>query len=265
VIGTQMNSKSTMGWSKDLSIFLCEAAVDRPADSRMKIVLLGDTRSGKTSFVDRFCLNRFRPELETTCGAVFASRSVYYRKKIRKLEIWDTAGNSKFQSLAPLYYRGADALVALYDMTDPVSFDRATQWADELQQGTEKVEILLAGNKLDLILDDDKDMDVEDRFAKKDRIEQSSEIRGKLADYLIEHPRVMALEVSCKRGYNVAAAIYWLVRSSIDNQSRRHENERTYSMPLAEEDSLDSPLHNRSPAASPSGSPRGVSDRCLVQ
>merc|ERR550525_689956 len=67
-----------------------------------------------------------------------------------KFEIWDTAGQERYHSLAPMYYRGAAAAIVVFDITSPMSFQRAKSWVKELQrQGKDDVIIALAGNKQD--------------------------------------------------------------------------------------------------------------------
>merc|ERR1711991_167625 len=67
-----------------------------------------------------------------------------------KFEIWDTAGQERYHSLAPMYYRGAQAAVVVYDITSMESFERAQSWVKELQrQGNPNIVVALAGNKSD--------------------------------------------------------------------------------------------------------------------
>ena len=72
-----------------------------------------------------------------------------------KFEIWDTAGQERFHSLAPMYYRNAQASVVVYDVTKYASFDKAKQWVKELQrQASPTIVIALVGNKVDLVSTD---------------------------------------------------------------------------------------------------------------
>jgi Ras-related protein Rab-5C len=68
-----------------------------------------------------------------------------------KFEIWDTAGQERYRSLAPMYYRGAQAAVVVFSIVDVDSFNGAKAWVAELQKhaGTDII-IALAGNKADL-------------------------------------------------------------------------------------------------------------------
>lgn len=68
-----------------------------------------------------------------------------------KFEIWDTAGQERYHSLAPMYYRGAQAAIVVYDITNQDTFGRAKNWVKELQrQASPNIVIALAGNKADL-------------------------------------------------------------------------------------------------------------------
>ncbi|OCT53787.1 Ras-related protein Rab-5B [Cladophialophora carrionii] len=71
--------------------------------------------------------------------------------RIIKFEIWDTAGQERFASLAPMYYRNAQAALVVYDLTKPTSLTKAKHWVAELQrQASPGIVIALVGNKLDL-------------------------------------------------------------------------------------------------------------------
>lgn len=68
-----------------------------------------------------------------------------------KLQIWDTAGQEKYHSLAPLYYRGAAAAIIVYDITNQQSFNTLKDWVTELQsQAPRDMVLVIAGNKCDL-------------------------------------------------------------------------------------------------------------------
>eukprot|EP00005_Dracoamoeba_jomungandri_P005496 CAMPEP_0174261640 /NCGR_PEP_ID=MMETSP0439-20130205/11684_1 /TAXON_ID=0 /ORGANISM="Stereomyxa ramosa, Strain Chinc5" /LENGTH=198 /DNA_ID=CAMNT_0015346147 /DNA_START=92 /DNA_END=688 /DNA_ORIENTATION=+ len=119
---------------------------------KFKLVLLGEAGVGKSNLVLRFAKNQFNEHNESTIGAAFLTQTVALPSEhIVKFEIWDTAGQERFRSLAPMYYRGAEAAVVVYDITNPMSFNRAKQWVRELQtQGSPEMIIALAGNKCDL-------------------------------------------------------------------------------------------------------------------
>ncbi|KAH9498572.1 Ras- protein Rab-5C [Bulinus truncatus] len=116
-----------------------------------KLVLLGDQGVGKSSIALRFVRGQFPEHSEATVGAAFLTQTVQSQGQNLKFDIWDTAGQERYHSLAPMYYRGAQAAVVVYDINNANTFNRAIAWVKELrQQATGNIIIVLAGNKADL-------------------------------------------------------------------------------------------------------------------
>jgi small GTP-binding protein len=117
----------------------------------VKVVVLGDTGVGKSSLVLRFATGNYRPYSESTIGASFMSKIIQTRTGSVKFQIWDTAGQEKYRSLAPMYYRGAAAAIVVYDITRVDTFKTLRSWVDELRaQGPKDISIAVAGNKADM-------------------------------------------------------------------------------------------------------------------
>jgi small GTP-binding protein len=113
-----------------------------------KVVLLGDTGVGKSSLAQRYVTNTFKPYSESTIGASFMSKMILVDGAPCKCQIWDTAGQEKYHSLAPMYYRGAAAAILVFDITKPASLDKLKAWVRELQtQGPERLALAIAGNR----------------------------------------------------------------------------------------------------------------------
>eukprot|EP00005_Dracoamoeba_jomungandri_P005641 CAMPEP_0174262000 /NCGR_PEP_ID=MMETSP0439-20130205/12716_1 /TAXON_ID=0 /ORGANISM="Stereomyxa ramosa, Strain Chinc5" /LENGTH=214 /DNA_ID=CAMNT_0015346627 /DNA_START=137 /DNA_END=781 /DNA_ORIENTATION=- len=121
-----------------------------------KTVFLGDAGVGKSNIVLRFAKGEFKENMESTIGAAFLTKSVTLTdnntEKYIKFEMWDTAGQERFHSLAPLYFRGAQICVVVYDITEKESFTGAIRWVNAIQ--TERdisgSIVALVGNKIDL-------------------------------------------------------------------------------------------------------------------
>jgi len=119
--------------------------------SQFKLVLLGESAVGKSSLVLRFVKGQFLDYQESTIGAAFLTQTVCLNDTTVKFEIWDTAGQERYRSLAPMYYRGAQAAIVVYDITNVETFEKAKEWIKELQrQASPSIIIALAGNKADL-------------------------------------------------------------------------------------------------------------------
>lgn len=150
----------------------------------VKVVLLGDTGVGKSSLVLRFVTNNFKPYSESTIGASFMSKMITVSSKPIKFQIWDTAGQEKYHSLAPMYYRGAAAAIVVYDITRATTFRTLKNWVDELRsKGPKDIAIAIAGNKADL--------------------EHQREVDKGMASSYAEEIGAMYLETSAKDDLNV--------------------------------------------------------------
>jgi len=119
---------------------------------KIKLVVLGTSGVGKTSITTRFCKDTFNISEKSTIGASFFIKEVRTSEgKTLKYEIWDTAGQESYRSLASLYYKDASAALLVYDVTNRESFQELENWMRELKdKGEPGVKIAIAANKGDL-------------------------------------------------------------------------------------------------------------------
>nr|XP_033713352.1 ras-related protein Rab-5A-like [Tursiops truncatus] len=118
---------------------------------QFKLVLLGESAFVKWSLVLCFVNGHFHEFQESTMGAAFLAHTVCLDDTTVKFEMWDTAGEEQYHSLAPMYYRRAQAAIVVYDDTNEESFVRAKNWVTKLQrQASPNIVIALSGNKADL-------------------------------------------------------------------------------------------------------------------
>ena len=137
---------------------------------RSKMVLLGDTAVGKSCIVGRFIRNEFFEFQEPTIGAAFSTGKVELEQQDVYFEIWDTAGQERYRSLAPMYYRGAQGAMVVYDITSNDSFNGAQSWIRELLSRAPNCFILLVGNKSDLEKDREIDNTTVENYAEQSNI-----------------------------------------------------------------------------------------------
>ncbi|KAG2013385.1 GTP-binding protein RAB5 [Coprinopsis cinerea AmutBmut pab1-1] len=123
---------------------------DQGIDS--KIVIMGNSGVGKTSLLQRYTQNKFDPKNTTsTSGAFFVTKKVYVNGVKVRLQLWDTAGQERFRSMAPMYYRGANAALLLYDITNFSTFEDIRGWLEELKKNCPpELLIYIVGAKADL-------------------------------------------------------------------------------------------------------------------
>ncbi|CAL3968000.1 hypothetical protein PZA11_006952 [Diplocarpon coronariae] len=123
-----------------------------------KIVVLGSQGVGKTSLVHRYVKNQFSPaSMTSTVGASFLTKRVVDDESdtVVRLQIWDTAGQERFRSISRLYYRGANACILCYSITDLPSFEEMGIWLTELRRNLPPDIILhVVGTKADIVARD---------------------------------------------------------------------------------------------------------------
>tara|TARA_B100000497_G_C7672557_1_gene405975 strand:- start:470 stop:1036 length:567 start_codon:yes stop_codon:yes gene_type:complete len=110
-----------------------------------KMVFLGETGVGKTSICNRLTNDYFVENQEATIGASFVSHII---NDVR-LQIWDTAGQERYRSLTPMYYRGADVCVLVYDVSIESTFRRLRDWIKSIYDKGDNPLFVIIGNKID--------------------------------------------------------------------------------------------------------------------
>ncbi|XP_060944996.1 ras-related protein Rab-17-like [Limanda limanda] len=128
------------------------ARLRRPVQTlRAKMVLLGSSGVGKSCLALRFGKDEFK-STSPTVGCAYLTRMVYLSDVNLRFEIWDTAGQEKYHSVTPLYYRGAHAALLVYDISKRETFLRAQVWLRELEKQVipGSSVLWLVGNKGDL-------------------------------------------------------------------------------------------------------------------
>ena len=117
--------------------------------NRQKIIFTGDISVGKTSIISVLMGQKFNNEYEASIGVDFFSKTIKYKGKIIKLQIWDSAGQEKFRSLIPNYIRSSSLVFIVYDITNRKSFESLQLWIDFVNN-IENSNIVIVGNKIDL-------------------------------------------------------------------------------------------------------------------
>lgn len=121
----------------------------------LKTVFVGASTTGKTTIVKRIITKTFFGQSDCTIGASFIKHTSNYDNKI-KYDFWDTAGQERFNSLLPMYFKGAKILIFVFNVSDLSTandFDRYIRVAND----HENLKILIVGNKLDLIEKDEQE------------------------------------------------------------------------------------------------------------
>ncbi|NXF24167.1 RASEF protein, partial [Rhodinocichla rosea] len=166
-----------------------------------KIVLAGDAAVGKSSFLMRLCKNEFQGNTSATLGVDFQMKRLIVDGEPTVLQLWDTAGQERFRSIAKSYFRRADGVLLLYDVTCEKSFINVREWVDMIEDAThENIPIMMVGNKADL---------------RQDVTEQGQKcVPINYGEKLAMTYNALFCETSAKDGSNIVEA----VRKRSDNQ-----------------------------------------------
>jgi Ras-related protein Rab-18 len=135
--------------------FSCILDFSAIPDHLFKLLLVGDAGVGKSSMLLRFTDDTFDEALQSTIGVDFKVKMMAAREKRIKMTIWDTAGQERFRTLTSSYYRGAQGIILVYDVTRRETFENLNQWLQEVEVyspgGGKDVVKLLVGNKIDKV------------------------------------------------------------------------------------------------------------------
>ena len=116
-----------------------------------KFIVIGASGVGKTSLLSRLIDGQFSPENQSTIGVEYLSTVIEVDGNPVKLQIWDTAGQEKFRSIAKSYFRHAVGVIMVYDITNRQSFDDLSFWLNDVHSLCDpNAAVTLIGNKLDL-------------------------------------------------------------------------------------------------------------------
>lgn len=123
------------------------------ADGLINCILLGDSGTGKSSFLIRFYRNEFSQIFLTTIGLDKETKVVKIKDSNYKLVLWDTAGQERFRSLPKKYYQNSDGIFIFFDVNRRITFESVEKWIEDTKNSineSKKTNMYLIGNKIDL-------------------------------------------------------------------------------------------------------------------
>lgn len=125
------------------------------AEKRLKIVLIGDSGSGKTSIAVKFCTNEFTRQYTPTAGIDFFLKNITVGSyKNVNLHLWDVGGLALHGNMLDKYVFAANIILLVYDITNSSSFEILDEWTNKIRRINESMEetplMALVGNKCDV-------------------------------------------------------------------------------------------------------------------
>ncbi|KAG8199014.1 hypothetical protein JTE90_001809 [Oedothorax gibbosus] len=156
-----------------------------------KVVFVGDSGVGKTSILQRFCTDTFKSTFSATIGVDFQVKTIEVDGERIALQLWDTAGQERFRSMTHQYFRKADGIIVVYDVTSESTFRNVRNWMHNIKEGAQEgVMVMLLGNKVDLCV------------YETDRV-----VRTKDGTRLADEYESLFFETSAKTGDSISDAI----------------------------------------------------------
>ena len=160
----------------------------------IKIILIGDSNVGKTTLLYKYINNENTEDITPTVGLENKVKTIEINGIKTKIQIWDTAGQEKFNSLTQNFFKNTDGILIVFDLTNKESFTNIQKWVDKSDN---KIKKIIVGNKADL---------VEDRKITKEEIKLIS----KKYNYF---------EVSALNGTDVGKAFDTLIQSIVETRT----------------------------------------------
>ncbi|KAL5494103.1 hypothetical protein EMCRGX_G015376 [Ephydatia muelleri] len=119
-------------------------------DCVLKLVLVGDSSTGKTTLIHRYVDGKYTPGYAPSIGVDFMYKNIDMDGRKVRLQIWDTAGQERYCSLSSTFCRGAEGILLVYDITNQKSFEGISRWLNSVNMHTsERVMKMLVANKCD--------------------------------------------------------------------------------------------------------------------
>jgi small GTP-binding protein len=122
-----------------------------PEPTSFRVVLVGDSMAGKTSIIHRSVQGDFDLNHTNTVAAVFHTITRDHDGQKKFMQIWDTAGQEKYRSIGPIYYRNAAAAIGVFDVTVDDFEASLDAWIVSVKRTAVDPLIFVVGNKVDLI------------------------------------------------------------------------------------------------------------------
>eukprot|EP01120_Amphizonella_sp_Union-15-10_P012761 TRINITY_DN5756_c0_g1_i1.p1 TRINITY_DN5756_c0_g1~~TRINITY_DN5756_c0_g1_i1.p1 ORF type:complete len:258 (-),score=60.02 TRINITY_DN5756_c0_g1_i1:128-901(-) len=179
-------------------------------DLLIKVLVIGDVGTGKTSIIGRYAHGVFSQRYKATIGVDFAWKAVNWSDDLTiRLQLWDIAGQERFGQMTRVYYKDALGVFIVYDVTRPNTFDAVSKWKDDVNKkvtflGTDDpIPTVVLANKVDLV--------------EKEGREQTP---SDLDSFCDEQGILKWFETSAKENIGIDAATQFLIKKILEKMAQ---------------------------------------------
>ena len=170
------------------------------AHIKLKLLIIGDSAVGKTSMLLKYTDNFFPESHLATIGVEFKTKDIQYNGYNINLQVWDTAGQERFKSITKSFFRNANGIIFVYDITQKNSFKNVKDWIKDSEANDTGFKRILVGNKIDL---------------QNKRQVQLNEVKD-----WADKKNLEVIEASAKTGANIDKAVMKLIELILQNKSK---------------------------------------------
>ena len=180
--------------------------------NELKIIVVGNSRTGKTSFVNKWIKDTFDENYKATIVSEFSYKIYDYKNKSYKIQLWDLAGMDQNICITKIFSKDSHGCIVLSDITDQKTLDECVKWKNTVDEtakfldGTSLPSILIR-NKVDLLENDDNNDDEE-----------------KIKEFCESHSFLRCFKTSAKTGTNIDEAMNFLIEHIIDKMEKLAES-----------------------------------------
>ena len=173
---------------------------------KCNLLIIGDATVGKTCILRRFAQDKFTSNYISTVGIDFFTKDVILDDKKIHIKIWDTAGQERYRSLTQGFFRKAEGIIIVYDITNEKSFNNLKFWIESIENNTNsqssKIPSIIVGNKIDIL---------------ERKVDKAS------AENFAKDKNYKYFEVSAKSGINIDESIKYLIKNVLEEQNENEE------------------------------------------
>ena len=176
-------------------------------DQKCQLLIIGDSTVGKTSILSRFANGTFNTNYLATVGLDNFTKDETIDDKNVRIKIWDTAGQERYKALTKGFFRNAQGIMLVYDVTNTETYDNLKYWIQSLKTNMgndlDHIPIVIIGNKID---------------------SEEREVKTQDAESFCKGQNYPYFETSAKTGENIDQTIRFLVKKVIDSNPDNKPN-----------------------------------------
>ena len=176
-------------------------------DQKCQFIIIGDATVGKTSILSRFSDGTFSTNYLATVGLENITKDEVIDDKTIRIKIWDTAGQERYKSLAKSFYRNAECVILVYDVTNLKTYENLKFWLQSIKNNMVvdmgEIPIIIIGNKID---------------------RDEREVNREEAEKFLKDQGYPYFETSAKTGENIDMTIKYLVKKVINIKEGRKDD-----------------------------------------